>query len=49
LALRVKKDRVVEGKREFQLLSPGRTGVVWRSEMDLPEVVVKIYDLAKGG
>jgi Integrase core domain len=47
LALRVKKDRVVEGRREFQLVSPGRTCVVWRSEIDLPEVVVKIYDLAK--
>jgi hypothetical protein len=47
LALRIKDDRVLEGVREFRLVSHGRNGVVWRPEMDLPEIVVKIYDLAK--
>jgi hypothetical protein len=45
LALRIKRDRIMGRKREFQLVSTGRAGVMWRSEMCLLEVVVRVYDL----
>jgi hypothetical protein len=34
-------------KRLFKVVSPGRTGFVWKLESELPEIVVKAYDLVQ--
>jgi hypothetical protein len=39
--------REKEGKREYRVRHAGRRGYVWVPEVDLPEVVVKAYELIK--
>ena len=40
-------DRIVDGKKEFNITSVGRRGFVWKPEEELPQIVIKLYDLAK--
>jgi transposase InsO family protein len=47
LYLRILDDKAGTDGRLFKLASPGRNGFVWKRELELPEVVVKLYDLAK--
>jgi hypothetical protein len=36
-----------EGEREYKVRRAGRRGYVWVREADLPEVVIKAYELLK--
>jgi transposase InsO family protein len=47
MALRVIDSAGEKGDRRFKVVSPGRTGFVWKAEAELPEIVVKSYDLAQ--
>ena len=38
---------VDQDTRKFKVVSPGRTGFVWRAENELPTVVVKAFDLSR--
>jgi hypothetical protein len=35
------------GKRRFKVVSPGRTGFVWKAENEVPTIVVKTFDLSQ--
>jgi hypothetical protein len=47
MALRVIESAGEKGDRKFKVVSSGRTGFVWKAEAELPEIVVKSYDLAQ--
>jgi transposase InsO family protein len=47
LALRIIDSKVEDGVRKFKVVSPGRKGYVWQRGTDLPEIVVKAFDLAQ--
>jgi hypothetical protein len=47
MALRVTDSAGERGSRRFKVASPGRTGFVWRAENELPEMVVKAFDLSR--
>jgi hypothetical protein len=47
IALRVIESVNDQGVRQFKVVSPGRTGFVWKSEDELPAIVVKAFDLAQ--
>ena len=36
-----------DGERWMKLVSKGRNGYVWQRATDLPEIVVKLYDLGQ--
>jgi hypothetical protein len=36
-----------DGGRRFKVISPGRTGFVWKAENELPTVIVKAFDLSQ--
>jgi hypothetical protein len=47
MALRVIDSVYDQRKRQFKVVSPGRTGFVWRAENELPTTVVKAFDLSR--
>jgi Integrase core domain len=47
LFLRILGDKLEQNERWFKLVSPGRNGFVWKHERELPEIVVKAYDIDK--
>jgi hypothetical protein len=47
LALRILDCTDARGVRKFKVVSPGRTGFVWKPEHELPEIVIKAFDLAQ--
>jgi hypothetical protein len=47
MALRVTDSAGEKGSRRFKVFSPGRTGFVWKAENELPEMVVKAFDLSR--
>jgi hypothetical protein len=47
MALRVIDSVSDDGGRRFKVISPGRTGFVWRAENELPTIVVKAFDLSR--
>lgn len=46
LMLRITEAKEHNGIRLFRLQSAGRKGFVWKTEAELPEIVVKAFDLA---
>jgi hypothetical protein len=47
LFLRLLGDKLEQDEHWFKLVSPGRNGFVWKRESELPEIVVKAYDIDK--
>jgi hypothetical protein len=47
LFLRILGEKEEQDGRWFKLVSPGRNGSVWKRESDLPEIVVKAFDIDK--
>jgi hypothetical protein len=47
MALRVTDSTGEKGSRRFKVVSPGRTGFVWKAENELPEMVVKAFELSR--
>jgi hypothetical protein len=47
MALRVIDSVSDDAGRRFKVVSPGRTGFVWRADNELPTIVVEAFDLSR--